>query len=523
MCRRDAIKDAIGGAFAISAIGPGTPALAKDGKNLSVGKTSTKIIDMPAWELSQQIHAKNVSCVEVMAAYLAQADKVNATVNAFVARQDPEGLLKHAREKDELLARSGPMGWMHGFPQAIKDLSDTAGITTTYGSPSFKNNVPKQDSMMVHQMKDAGCIIVAKTNTPEWGYGSHTYNPVYGSTGNAYDPTKSAGGSSGGAAVSLALHMQPVADGSDYMGSLRNPAGWNCVFGYRPSWGRIPSPRKDLFINEFGISGPMGRSISDVALLLATQSGYSPRAPASLPKDENLASITPYNVCDRLKADHKGKKIAWLGNWNGYLPMEDGVLETCEKALKVFESMGMRVESIKNPADPERLWNEVWLPNRHFSANGQKALMENPTSRALAKPEAIWEYEGSKKYSSYDVYESSVKRSEWYVAMLAVFDKYDFIVAPTAQMFPFDREIHWPKEVAGKQMDTYHRWMEVVTAWTMSGNPVAALPAGFNSKGLCNGIQLIGRPRGDWEVLRAAYAYELVSDIVNKNRPVLAG
>lgn len=525
--RRTAIKNLVGGVAAVGLLGKMHASIAQTAS--ATGSTSvpssgaTQIIDMPAWELSAQIHAKKISCQEVMKAYLTQIDKVNDKVNAIVALQDHDDLMKQAAEKDRLLAQGKTDGWMHGFPQAIKDLDDTKGVRTTYGSPVFKDNVPTTDSFMVQRMKAAGIIVVGKTNTPEWGYGSHTYNPVYGVTGNAYDPSKSAGGSSGGAAVTLALRMQPVADGSDFMGSLRNPAGWNNVFGYRPSWGRVPAPGKELFFNQFGINGPMGSSIADVALLLNTQSGYTPLAPESLADDANLKALTPLNVCDRLKMDPKGKSIAWLGDWHGYLAMEKDVLEVCQNGLKAFEGMGVKVDTIDNPTDPAKFWDEVWLPHRHICASSMRALMEDPAKRALSKPEAIWEYEGSKKYSAQDTYFASLRRSDWYRTVLGIFEKYDFIAVPTAQMFAFDKNWHWPKEVAGKEMDTYHRWMEIVTHWTMCGCPVAAIPVGFNSKGLSMGIQLIGKPQGDWDVLRMAYAYELATDIVRKHRPALAG
>ncbi len=527
--RRSALKKIVGGVAGGGLLGglPVSSAWAA-GASTAGGSSAlplsgaTSVIDMPAWELSLQIHAKKVSCKEVMTAYLDQIDKVNPTVNAIVALVDRDALMKQAAEKDAALSAGKETGWMHGFPQAIKDLENTKGIRTTYGSPVYKDFIPEEDSLMVKRMKSAGIIVVGKTNTPEWGYGSQTYNPVYGASGNPYDPSKTTGGSSGGAACSVAVRMQPVADGSDFMGSLRNPAGWCGIFGYRPSWGRTPPPGKELFYNQFAVNGPMGSSVPDIALLLTTQAGYDLSAPSGLADDPNLSALTPMNVCDRLKADHKGKRIAWLGDWNGYLPMEKGVLDVCQKALATFNDMGVAVEPIKNPTDPLKLWQEVWLPHRHICASSMKDLCENPKTRALTKPEAIWEYEGSKNYSAQDTYFASLKRSDWYRTILQVFEKYDYIAVPTAQVFAFDKTIHWPKEIAGKSMDTYHRWMEVVTAWTLTGCPVVAIPAGFNAKGESMGIQIIGKPRGDWDVLRLAYAYELATDIVRKNRPKIA-
>lgn len=480
---------------------------------------TNKIVEMPAWELSQQIHEKKVSCVEVMQAYLDQIEAVNHHVNAIVTLQDKEDLLAQAKQRDEELAAGKDMGWMHGFPQAIKDLAMTKGILTTYGSPIHKNFVPEVDDVIVARMKEAGSIIVGKTNTPEWGYGSQTYNEVFGATGNPYDASKTCGGSSGGAACSLAMRMQPVADGGDYMGSLRNPAGWCNVYGYRPSWGRVPSGSAEAYLNSCATLGPMARTVADLALLLATQSGYEPTMPWTLADDEKLKALTPYNVHEKLKTDVSGRKIAWLGDWNGYLAMEDGVLAQCEKTLKSFANMGVTVEAIENPTDPEALWNEVWKPFRHFSTSNLKAFYDDPEKQSLLKPEAIWEYEGTLNMTAQDLHNAGVKRSQWLKDFLKVYEKYDYIAVPTAQVFPFDKTVHWPKEVAGRQMDCYNRWMEVVTPWTMVGAPVAAVPAGFNEQGLSIGIQIIGKPRSDYDLLQFAYAYEQENDFVTKYRP----
>ena len=477
------------------------------------------IVEMSAWEMSGHIHSKKISCTEVMQAYLKHIDRVNPKVNAIVAMQDPDELMAQAREKDSELASGKECGWMHGFPQAVKDLEDTKGIVTTYGSPIFKDHVPASDSDAVAKMKAAGSIIIGKTNTPEWGYGSQTYNEVYGATANPYNHRLTCGGSSGGAACALAMRMQAVADGSDCMGSLRNPAGWCNVYGFRPSWGRVPSAALDLFLNSCVTKGPMARTVTDLALLLSTLSGRDERVPSSIEDDANLKTLTAANVHGRLEGDMNGKKVAWLGDWEGYLPMESGVLSLCEKALEKFSLFGAAAEPIKVPYNPEVIWNEIWLPFRHLSTMVIQPHYDNPNTRKLLKPEAVFEYEGSANCTMREMYNSSVKRSEWYRAMLAVFEKYDYIAVPTAQMFPFDKNIHWPKEIAGKKMDTYHRWMEVVIPWTLAGNPVIALPAGFNEAGLSMGIQLIGRPRSDFDLLRFAYAYEKVCDLVNECKP----
>lgn len=488
-----------------------------------VKNTGGSIIDMYAWELSESIRNGKVSCAEVMETYLDHIEKINPAVNAIVSLQERDGLMEQARAKDAAAASGETTGWMHGFPQAMKDLVETKGITTTYASPIFKDFVPAADALIASRIKEAGSIIVGKTNTPEFGYGSHTYNQVFGVTSNPYDLDKSCGGSSGGAACSQALRLLPVADGTDYMGSLRNPAAWCNVYGYRPSAGRVPNRGLDLFLNDHGTSGTIARCVADIALHLATISGYDALTPLSLADDSDLKSLTPSNVNDKLKADMTGRKVAWLGDWNGYLPMEDGVLELCEKALAKFPEFGVTVETIEPPYDPAKFWDEIWLPFRHFAATKIKPHYNDPEKRKLLKPEVIYEYESSLKYSVQDLYAATLKRSDWYRAMMKIFQTYDYIAVPSAQVFPFDKTMPWPKEIAGRTMDTYHRWMEVVIHWTSSGNPVVAIPAGFGDGGLPMGMQVIGRPRSDFDLLQFAYAYEERNDWFGKVKPKLLG
>ncbi len=478
------------------------------------------IVMLSARQLSEAIHARQLSSREVMAAYLAHIAVVNPGCNAIVAQQDEVTLMREAQAADEALAAGKSAGWMHGMPQAPKDLAMTRGIRTTYGSPIFKDNVPATDSVVVERVRNAGAILIGKTNTPEFGLGSHTFNPVYGATRNPYDPTRSAGGSSGGAAAALALRMLPVADGSDFGGSLRNPAGFCNVFGFRPSAGRVPyGPAPELFLPQLGCEGPMARNVEDLALLLSTQAGPDDRTPQALPSDPVLSTLTPQNVGAVLDADLSGKRVAWLGDWGGCLPMEDGILSMCEQALRFFPDFGVSVESISAPYPPEKIW-QIWLAHRHFlTGNARMALYTNPTTRAQLKPEAIWEIEGSLDMKATDLYAASVQRSAWHQALQRTFAQFDYIAVPTAQVFPFDVTEHWPKSIAGRQMDTYHRWMEVVVAWTLSGCPVISVPVGFNAEGLPMGMQLIGRPRDDLSVLRLAAAYEKVRDWVGDRLP----
>lgn len=479
-------------------------------------RETTEITSWTAIELSRAIRSRHVSCVEVMRAYLAQIERINSKVNAIVSLQVDEHLFAQAAERDALLARAGSeIGWMHGFPQAPKDLTSTAGIVTTQGSPLFKSFVPDQDSILVERIRKAGAILIGKTNVPEFGLGSHTYNPVFGTTSNAYDQTKSAGGSSGGAAVALALNLLPVADGSDFMGSLRNPAAWNNVFGFRPSFGRVPNgPAPEVFFQQFGVEGPMARTVADLSMLLSTIAGYDSRAPLSLDRDPSI-------FAEPLSRDLAGTRVGWLGDFDGYLPMEAGVLDTCMKSLAHFEAFGCSVNAARPDFSMERLWR-AWLVIRAFRVAGHLAdHYANPERRALLKPEARWEVEQGTKLTAKELFQATADRSAWYRALANLFEHFDVLVMPSAQVFPFDRQLDWPKAIAGQPMDTYHRWMEVVIGGTLAGLPVLNVPAGFGPGGLPMGLQVIGSPRADLEVLQIGHAYEIACGYTSKRSPLL--
>jgi amidase len=460
------------------------------------------ITGLDAAALSRAIREKQVSCREVMEAYLDRIDRLNPAVNAIVSLRDREGLLTQAGERDRQLARGEWLGWMHGFPQAPKDLALTAGIPTTLGSPILRDNVPREDAFIVERMKRSGAILIGKTNTSEFGLGSQTYNAVFGTTLNAWDQTKTAGGSSGGAAVALALDMLPVADGSDMMGSLRNPAAYNSVYGFRPSFGRVPyGPTLDVFCQQLATEGPMARTVTDLALLLSVQAGYDSRAPLSLEGDPSVFTRS-------LQRNFKGVRVAWMGDWGGHLPMEPGVLDLCREALKTFEAVGCVVEEALPDFSPERLW-ETWLTLRGFLVTGVlKPLYDVPEWRALMKPEAVWEVEQGLNIRADAVYRATVDRSAWHLALDALFREYEYLLLPSAQVFPFDAGTHWPQEVAGKTMDTYHRWMEVVIGPTLAGLPALSVPAGFSDAGLPMGLQIVGKARADLAVLQLAFAHE---------------
>jgi amidase len=379
-----------------------------------VGVRPSDIVLMDAVALSSAIHSRQVSCVEVMTAYLDHIDKLNPKVNAIVALQDRGGLLMQANERDAQLARGGSMGPLHGFPHAVKDLLPVKGIRSTQGSPIFKDFVPAADSLMVERLRQAGAIIIGKTNVPEFGVGSHTYNPVYGATRNAFDQSRSAGGSSGGAAVSLALRMLPVADGTDYGGSLRNPAGWNNVLGFRTSVGRVPADGRDVWLPSIGVQGPMARNVPDLAMLLSVQAGFDPRVPLSMDGD-GTAFRAP------LERDFKGKRIAWAGDFKGYTPYEPGVLDVCKAALKTFETVGCVVEEAQPDYPLDSVWRAVLRIRGWQQGGGLLGFYNDPAKRSLLKPEAIYEIETGMKQSAYDITAASVVRSEMVPSCPALF------------------------------------------------------------------------------------------------------
>jgi amidase len=478
--------------------------------------TQPDIVMMDACSLARVIRSKDVSCVEVMQAYLDQIASLNPKVNAIVSLQDAEDLLRQAKARDEQLSRGDHLGWMHGFPHAVKDLTATKGIRTTQGSRIFKDFIPAADAIMVERLRRAGAIIVGKTNTPEFGLGSNTYNEVFGRTLNAYDQTRTSGGSSGGAGVALALHMLPVADGSDHGGSLRNPAAFNNVFGFRTSYGRVAAQGPDVFYAWMGVQGPMARNVPDLAMLLSVQAGYDPRMPLSNRQD-------PASFAQNLKREFKGARIAWSGDFGGLMPFEPGVLDVCQSALKAFEALGCTVEEAWPDFPVERVF-PTWLKLRAWQTGTQlKEIYNDPTKRALMKPEALFEVESGQKLSAFEVYDASAIRTAWYQAVRAFFDKYDYFILPGGQVFPFDAGLDWPKTVAGKTMDTYHRWMEVMIPVTMSACPAIAVPAGFGANGLPMGLQIAGPNHSELALLQLAHAYDEATGWVSKRPPPLLG
>jgi amidase len=493
-------RDFLRGASAVGVAIAAAPLLAA---KTPAPESSSDITALSATELSRAIRQRKVSCFDVMRAYLDRINRLNPIHNALVSLRDEEELLAEARRADGDMEKGRYRGWMHGMPHAVKDLADAKGLPTSHGSRLFAGTVAKADSLFVSRIREAGPIFIGKTNTPEFGFGSQTYNDVFGTTFNAYDPTLCAGGSSGGAAVGLATQMLPVADGSDMMGSLRNPAAFNNVIGFRPSQGRVPEyPHADAYLDQLSVSGPMGRNVEDTIRLLGTMAGHDARDPLSL-RDR----IPPFE--DFVPAGLDGFRIGWMGDFKGYLATEPGVLDLCKSALRSLQPHGVVVEDCTPDYDMARLWR-TWLTFRHWSASDAGEIYENPELRRLVKPEIIWEIEGSFDITASRLKEAGVARTDWYRALLALFERHDVLALPTAQVFPFDAKLHWPKSIDGKPMDTYHRWMEVVIGGTLAGLPVVSLPAGFNADGIPMGMQFLGRFGEDQKVLEFALSYERV-------------
>ena len=450
----------------------------------------SNILDQSAADLADKIKTKELSSVEVMQATLDRIDQVNGTVNAIVSPRAHEACLADAKAADET-ENKGPL---HGLPVAIKDLANAEGLHTSMGSPIFNGNIAQNDDLFVARMKAAGAIVVGKTNTPEFGLGSHTYNPVHGTTVNPFDPNKSAGGSSGGAAAALVTGMVALADGSDMMGSLRNPAAWNNIYGLRPTYGLVPLDMPgDMFSHQLAVAGPMGRTPRDVAMLLDVQAGFDARHPHSF--EQPLAS-------PQLGGDLEGMRFGWLGDWGGAYAMDAGVLQTCEDALRHFEALGANVEHIAPPFAAEQMW-ESWVKLRAWAnAGGKLGLYENPKTRALLKDDAIWEIETGMALSAIEVHKMSHIRTQWFTKLNELFAQFDALILPSAQVWPFPKDWTSPSEIAGRGMDTYHRWMEVVVPASLVGIPALNIPAGFNESGLPMGMQILGPRHSDAKLLK---------------------
>ncbi|MCU4651749.1 amidase [Roseibacterium sp. SDUM158016] len=445
------------------------------------------LIGLGARELSAQIARRDVSPVEVMRAVLERIGAVNGTVNAIVSLRDRERLMGEARLAETALRGEGPRGWLHGIPVAVKDLTDAKGLPTSSGAPFLAGEVAQSDAGIVARMKAAGAIVIGKTNVPMFGLGGHSTNRVFGVTRNPADTSRTAGGSSGGAGAALATGMAWVADGSDMMGSLRNPAAWCDVYGFRPTVGLIP--RDDAaaaFSPRISTAGPMARNVEDLAAFLGTLSGGAFAGIGEMPRQP---------------------RIGWLGDWGGAYPMEPGIMDLAEAALARMADLGWAVEPVAPPVSRELLWDS-WTELRAFiMAQELSPHWRDPARRAQLNPQAIHECERGFALTGEGFARAVALREEWLAALDALFARFDALVLPSTQLWPFPVEWDWPREIAGQAMDTYHRWMEVVVPASLAGLPVIGMPAGWGENGLPGGIQMIGRRGGDAGLLALARAY----------------
>lgn len=462
-----------------------------------------------AVELAALIRRGQVSALEVLTAHLEQIDLLNPELNAIVTYL-PEKALELARAADEKQARGDPLGPLHGLPIAHKDLFETAGIRTTMGSPAFSDHIPMSDDLIIARLKNAGCVTLGKTNVPEFGAGSHTFNPVFGVTRNPYDTAKTCGGSSGGAAVALAAGMIPIADGSDMGGSLRNPASFCNVVGLRPTPGRVPRYPKGNAWSTLAVDGPMGRTVQDVALMLQAIAGYDSREPISLQQPASAFAAD-------LERDFAGVKVAWSPHL-GSLPVDPQVTAAIEPQLSVISDLGCKVEYDQPDFSDAydifqtlRAWNFELSFAEHFAAFGEDAFKE--TIR--------WNVAQGKKLSAAQISRTEARRTELFHRVREFLERYEYLFLPTAQVPPFPIEWEYPQEIAGVAMNTYIDWMMTCAYITVTGLPAISVPCGFTAAGLPVGLQIVGRPRADFAVLQLAYAFQEATRFYEQRPPLI--
>jgi amidase len=450
---------------------------------------------LPAVELAARIRQRELSAVEVLEAHLAQIERVNPAVNAIVTLVADEARAQ-AQAADKALARGENLGPLHGLPIAHKDLALTKGIRTTYGSPIYRDFVPAESGLIVERIQQAGAITIGKTNVPEFGAGSQTFNPVFGATRNPYDLTKTCGGSSGGAGVALACGMIPIADGSDMGGSLRNPAGYSNVVGLRPSPGRVPIWPSDNAWQALSVEGPMARNAQDAALLLSVIAGPDPRVPNSISEPGSQ-----YNRS--LERDMRGVRVAWSPTLGG-LPVDPRTLEVLERSRSAFETVGCIVEE----ANPDLTGAEdVFQTMRAWSFAFGKDN-EYTHHRDQLKDTIIWNIEAGLRLSGTDIARATRTQAQLFKQMQQFMERYEFLICPVSQVPPFPVEQPYVTEINGIAMETYIDWMRSCYWISATSHPAISVPGGFTGDGLPVGVQIVGRYRDELGVLQLAHAFE---------------
>jgi amidase len=469
---------------------------------------SDELTFLTARELARRIHSREVSAVEVMEAHLEQIERVNLLVNAIVTLL-PERAMAGARDADAALARGEAVGALHGLPVAHKDTTATKGIRTTKGSPIYRDFVPEANALIVERMQNAGAIPIGKTNVPEFGAGSQTFNTLFGTTLNPYDVTTTPGGSSGGAAVALATGMHPIADGSDLGGSLRNPGGYCNVVGFRPSPGRVPKIAAENAWFDMTVNGPLARTVGDVALLMSVIAGPDLRSPISL-EGPGVTFARP------LARDFRGVRVAWSRDLGG-LPVDPRTTAVLEARRGIFADLEIDlVEAEPDFSGADEVFHvfRAW----DFEISYGELL---DTRRHELKDTVIWNIEQGRALSGPDIGRAARLRSDIYRRVQAFFDDYEFLLAPVSQLPPFSADVPYPTEVAGEPMRTYIEWMRSCSRITVTGHPAISVPAGFTAEGLPVGLQIVGRARDDWGVLQLAHAFEEATGYWRQRPPVL--
>ncbi|MGH3380514.1 MAG: amidase [Actinoallomurus sp.] len=467
-----------------------------------------EICFLSARELARRIRSREVSAREVTEAHLARIEAVNPRINA-IATLTAERALSEADIADALLASGTEPPPLHGLPVAHKDTHETAGVRTTSGSPLLAENVPLRDELVIERMRAAGTVMLGKTNVPEFAAGSHTFNPVFGTTLNPYDLSRSAGGSSGGAAAALAAGLQPLAEGSDMGGSLRNPASFCNVVGMRPSPGRVPSWPSEAAWATMGVQGPMARDVADAALLLSVLAGPDPRSPIALETPGEAFAVP-------LDRDLTGLRVAWAPRLDGSIPFEPEVIAALEPAVKIFTELGCTVEE----ACPDLSGaDEVFRVLRAWQFElGLGAVMDR--HRDQLKPTVVSNIEDGRRLTGPEVGRAEVLHSRLYHRVRLFFERYDLLLAPVCQVVPFDADLEYPTEVAGEPMNGYVDWMRSAYLISATGCPALSVPGGFTPSGLPVGLQVIGPHRADLAVLQAGHAFEQATNHGTRRPPL---
>jgi Asp-tRNA(Asn)/Glu-tRNA(Gln) amidotransferase A subunit family amidase len=454
-----------------------------------------QLTDIGAVELRRLIGRKEISPVELLAACLARIDAVNPSINAMVAL-DREGAAVAARRAEQVVLRGEALGPLHGLPIGVKDLSETAGLKTTFGSLLFKDYIPTADEGPVARMRAAGAVILGKTNTPEFGAGANTRNRVYGATGNPFDPVLTAAGSSGGSAAAVATGMVPLASGSDMGGSLRTPAGFCGILGMRPTPGLVSNERRPAGWLPYSVDGPMARSVPDLALLLSAMAGHDARDPLSHPVDSVGFRSLPDIDLSRLRVA--------VSEDLGFAPVDEAIRGVFRARCGEFaDLLGTSVERDPDLGDADHTF--AVLRAEGFLANHVETVERH---RDLLNMPVIANVEQALSFTYADRAKAQIEQTQLYRRFQALFGEIDILICPVAAVSPFPHAEWAPEEINGERLAHYFHWIALTYGITLTSHPVVALPCGLDHKGLPFGLQIVGPRGGDLFVLAVAAALE---------------